>query len=68
MALPGGLGGTGAEQIEDLFVFGETPLLVLREDALAVDGHVEHAAIPLEQLRFDLELLGDLGRQTGGPR
>jgi hypothetical protein len=68
MALPSGLRRTGAEQIEDLFVFGKPPLLVLGEDALAVDHHVEHATIPFEQLRFDLELLGDPGRQTGGPR
>ena len=66
--MPGGLRRTGAEQIENLVVFGEASLLVLGEDPLAVGGYVEDAGSPLDELGFDLKLLGDLGRQTGGPR
>jgi hypothetical protein len=39
---------------------------VLAVDLLAVDGDVEDPAAPFDQLGFDVVLLLDSGRQTGG--
>lgn len=40
----------------------------LREDALAIEADIEHAAGRRNQLRFALrKMLLQLGRQTGGP-
>jgi len=52
--------------VEDLLLGRETPLVVLREDALVVDGHIEDAAASADDLTIDSELLLDLSRQTGG--
>ena len=57
----------GAQGLEHLAVFGESPHLVLGEDQLAIDGHVEDTAVSLHELDFTAELPLDLGRQTGGP-
>jgi hypothetical protein len=51
---------------EDLLVRGETVGLILRVDALAVERHVEHAAVPALEASGDAELLLDRGLQTGG--
>ena len=49
-------------------MFGEAPLLVLREDTLTVDDDVEHAAPALDEVGPESENLSDLGPQTGGLR
>ncbi len=41
------------DEPDDLFVGRESVLIVLREDQLAVDGHVEHAAAAPNELGFD---------------
>ena len=51
---------------EDLLVRGETVGLVLRVDALAVERHVEHTAVPALKTSGDAELFLDGGLQTGG--
>jgi hypothetical protein len=45
---------------------GEAPRLFLGEEQLVVDGDLEDPTRPLDELRFDAELLLDLLRQTGG--
>jgi hypothetical protein len=42
--------------------------VVLAEDSLAVDDHVEDAVVTPNQLGLLAELLLDRGRQTGGLR
>jgi hypothetical protein len=51
---------------EDLLVGGEAMGVVLRVDALAVERHVEHAAVAALEASGDPELLLDRGLQTGG--
>jgi hypothetical protein len=46
--------------------FGKTAGLLFRENDLVVEGDVEHAAVPLDQLGFEAELVSDFVRQTGG--
>ena len=41
------------DETDDLFVGRESVLIVLREDQLTVDGHVEHAAAAPNELGFD---------------
>jgi len=55
------------QRLEDLFVFRETAEGFLREDQLAVALDLEDSARGFDEARFDVELLLDLGRQTGGP-
>lgn len=45
---------------------GKTTFLFLGEDDLAVQGDMEHASMPFDQLRFEPELGFDFVRQTGG--
>src|SRR5205823_10132112 len=47
---------------------GKASLVVLGENALAVDSDVEDAAAAADDLRLDAELFLDLSRQTGGSR
>lgn len=47
---------------------GEMTRRSLREDERAIDGHVENAAVPLDELRLDAQLTRQPGPQTGGPR
>ncbi len=54
--------------IENLFLVGKTPFIVLGKDLIVADHDVEYTATSLDQLRFDPEFLLDLGRQTGGSR
>jgi hypothetical protein len=51
---------------EDLLVGGEAVGPVLRVDQPAVEGDVEHPAVPAGQGRLDAELALDGGLQTGG--
>jgi hypothetical protein len=53
---------------EDLLVRREAVRLILRVDALAVERHVEHAAVPALEAGGDPELFLDRGLQTGGLR
>lgn len=50
----------------DLAGLREAAQLFLGEDQLAPDGDLEDAAVALDQLRLDAELLLDRVRQTGG--
>jgi len=52
----------GAESLEDLVVFGEAALLELGEDELAIDDHVEDAALAAHELGVDASLALDGGR------
>jgi hypothetical protein len=52
---------------DDLALGGKAPLVVLAEDAVVVDGHVETPAASANDLTVDSELGLELGRQTGGP-
>src|SRR5687768_3951263 len=54
------------ERSEDLVVLGETVLLALREDELAVDAHVELTRLAGEQVDLDALRLLDRGRETRG--
>lgn len=54
------------ELLQNLVVVGEAPFLLLREDRTAVDTNIEDAARSLDQLRLDVKVLLDGGRQTGG--
>jgi hypothetical protein len=56
----------GSDTGENLLVRGEAIGLVLRVDALAVEGHVEHPTVPALEASGDAELLLDGGLQTGG--
>ena len=56
----------GSDPGEDLLVRGEAVRLVLRVDALAVKGHVEHPTVPALEASGDSELFLDGGLQTGG--
>ena len=51
---------------QQLTRLGEPPFLLLREDELAVDDDVEHAAAALHERDLDAARLADLSRQTGG--
>jgi hypothetical protein len=46
--------------------FGKTAGLLLRENDLVVEGDVERAAVPFDQLGLKSELGFDFVRQTGG--
>lgn len=52
---------------DDLLLGGEATLLVLGEDDLAVDAHVELATAAVLERGIDAGLLLDLGRETRGP-
>lgn len=52
--------------VEHLFVLGKAADLVFVPDLRAVDVHVEHAAATLDDARFDVKLILDCLRQTGG--
>ena len=45
---------------------GETTVGFLRVDQLTVERDLEDAVLALDQGRLDVEVLGDLVRQTGG--
>src|SRR5438874_3770756 len=51
---------------QDLVLLGEAPDLVLREDRLSVEDHVEDPVLALRELGIDPEIALDGGRQTGG--
>jgi hypothetical protein len=53
---------------KDLIVLGEPARLVLGEDEVSVHDDIEDSPAALDQLRLDIELFGDSGRQTGGLR
>ena len=55
-----------ADLDEDLLVGGEAERLVLRVDELAVEGHVEDAAVAPREVSGDAEGVLDGGLQTGG--
>ena len=57
----------GAYSLDDLDGVREPALAVFREYQNAVGDDIEHAVGAFDQLRLRLELLRDLGRQTGGP-
>jgi hypothetical protein len=56
----------GAELFEDLFLGGESSLVMLGEDFLVAERDVEDPSAAADDRRIDIELLLDLGRQTGG--
>ena len=51
---------------QDLVVRRKASDLVLREDVPAVDVDVEDAVVTLDEFGFDVELVTNRGRQTGG--
>lgn len=61
-----GSGELCPEGVGHLARLGEASFLLLGEDDCAVQGDMEHAAMPLDQLCFESELGLDLVRQTGG--
>ena len=65
---PGLRSASGIEQLADLRLLGEAPLLLLREDDGAVCEHVELALAALFDLGLVLRLGVQLGRETRGPR
>src|SRR5688572_413445 len=52
---------------QDLAGLGEPSDILLREDHLSVDRHLEHTAVSRDELGVNPEVLLQLGRQTGGP-
>ena len=58
--------GPGAYRLDHFGIFRKAPLGVLRKDQRAVDGDVEHTAVPARQVRVDAKLSLECGRQTGG--
>jgi hypothetical protein len=63
---PGRRGLLPLQKRHDLVVLGKAPDLVLREDVPAIDLDVEDAVVALDELGFDVELVKNRGRQTGG--
>src|SRR5262245_54226006 len=57
-----------AERLDDLALFGETALRVLREDELPIRDDVEDAVVALDQPGLDSQLTSQRGPQTGGAR
>jgi len=55
-----------AKRLKDLIVQGEAACLVLGENEIPVNNHIEDAAFALDQLRLRAEVFGYCGRQTGG--
>lgn len=66
VALGSGSGQTLRDRGFDLAGLGEASGGLLREQELAVEGDLEHAARSLDQLGVEVEALGDFRRQTGG--
>lgn len=68
-ALRGARFGSGELRLEGVGHFarrGETTFLLLREDDLIVEGDVEGAAVPFDQLGFEAEPGSNFVRQTDG--
>jgi len=59
-------GSSSADEADDLSVVGKAVQRTLGEDQLAVDGNLEDAAAPGDELAVSLERLLQLGRQTDG--
>jgi hypothetical protein len=55
-----------AQTLNNFLVFGEATGLIFRKDELPIRNNIKDAVVPLDQLRFDTEFIGDSGRQTGG--
>jgi hypothetical protein len=55
-----------AKVLKDLIVLWKPTRLELGEDELSVRDDIEDSSAALDELRLDIELFGDLGRQTGG--
>lgn len=52
--------------VQDLALGRETPLILLGEDRLLVDGDDEDPSAAADKLAVDAEFPFDLSRQTGG--
>ncbi len=53
--------------VDHLDRFGETPLALLGEHQVSVEGHLEDPVASFDQLRLVAEPIFDFVRQTGGP-
>ena len=60
--------GSAGERADDLFLLGKAPLLVLGEDQLPIDDHVELAWLTDLERGVEPGFLLDRGRETRGAR
>ena len=53
---------------KNLVVIGKTTGMMLREDKISIYCDIKDAVLAFDEFRFDAELIGNCGRQTGGLR
>lgn len=66
--LESGLGEVAPHEFHHLGYCSEILCLLLREDNMAVHGHIEDATVALDQLGLQIKLVLQGGCQPGSPR
>jgi len=55
------------DSIQDLLMLGESMMFVFGKNKLAINDNIKHSTATPDQVRLDVQLLSQFGRQTGGP-